>query len=179
MTLSLPESSARCGGHCWVERRLFEVLGAWAAPVALPEVTVLLDRHSLHASWRAGQWWERLPVLAGVDRDALVTAPAGWETLLGAAGEPPPARPAPVAALAVVYRVALPRLLAAYRAHAERGTLVADGPVLRTLRQAAEDVGADREEGEAALLALLDDAIAIDEAAAAVQRSERAWLVTG
>ena len=178
MSLSLSESSARSGGHCWVERRLFEVLGAWAPATGLAEATVLLDRHSLHAAWRAGQWWERLPLLAEVDRDALVAPPAGWERLLGPAGGPPPPPPGPVAALALVYRVVLPRLLASYREHAGRASPVADGPVLRTLRHAADDVRADREEGEAALLGLLDDETTVEDAAAAVRRAEKAWLVT-
>jgi hypothetical protein len=177
--VNLQEGAARAGGHCWVERRLFEVLGAWGASVGGAQVKILLDRHSQHAAWRAGQWWERLPVVAGIDRQALMAPPPGWEALLGAAGSHLPAPDGDAALLAVAYRVALPRLLTRYRAHQAAATPVADGPVLRTLVQATGDAAADWEEGEAAVQVLLVDDDAVTAAAAALGAAERRVLAGG
>jgi hypothetical protein len=170
-TIGLTGSAARCGAHCWVERRSFEVLGAWAPAAGDPEATVLLDRHSLHAAWRAEQWWDRLPVLAGVERDGLVGPPPGWEALLGGAGAPPPELQG-VGLVAFAYRVVLARVVAAYRAHEARCAAPADGPVLRTLRLAGDDARRDWEEGEALVQARLSGEAEVAAAAAAVRRGE-------
>lgn len=176
MTLSLEESAARCGAHCWVERRLFEVLGGWGASAGAARVVLLLDRHSQHAAWRAGQWWERLPVRADLDREALVRPPDGWEAALGPAGEHRPAPDGDAALLAVTHRVLLPRLVARYRDHADHAGPVADGPVLRTLAHAVGDGRADWEEGEVALQAALTDREAWAAAWAAATDAEAAFL---
>jgi hypothetical protein len=94
VSLTLQESAALVGGHCWVERRLFERLGAWVAPTAWPAAKLALDRHAQHAAWRAAQWWDRLPVLAQVDREALVVAPSSWAGLAGSVLAAAPAAPA-------------------------------------------------------------------------------------
>ncbi len=176
--MTLEESSARCGGHCWIERRVFELLGAWGASAGAAGVVVLLDRHSQHAAWRAGQWWERLPVRAGLDREALVVPPSGWGEALGAAGEH---RPAPAGGdpglLAVTHRVVLPRLSARYRDHAGRAGPVADAPVLRTLGLAAGDVRVDWEEGEVGLQELLVDRESLAVASKAAREAEAAFVV--
>jgi hypothetical protein len=149
VTLTLAASAGLIGGHCWVERRLFEVLGAAVVSVPQAPAKLALDRHAQHAAWRAGQWWDRLPLLASVDRDALVVGPAGWSGL--APAEPgAPATPAdPAARLAVAYRVWLPRLAVRYRDHLAATGPAADGPVRRTLGQVGPDVAADWLEGEA------------------------------
>jgi hypothetical protein len=100
-TLTLQQSAALVGRHCWVERRLFELLGAWSVTAPSDVATLTLDRHSQHAAWRAEQWWARLPVLAGVDRQSLVVAGPRWSALAGPAlagpalAGPAPADPAP------------------------------------------------------------------------------------
>jgi hypothetical protein len=195
--LTLAEAAALAGGHCWVERRLFEVLGAWSAHTAGADATLALDRHAQHAAWRAAQWWDRLPVLAGVDREALVAPGRQWRALDGPGlddlvaasaapdstdtsaetdGEAPggPERDHPdVAVLAVAYRVLLPRVVVAYARHLPRTSPLADGPVVRTLGQVRADAAADWAEGEARLQALLVDAAAVDAAAAAAAAAER------
>lgn len=166
---TLDQSSRRSGAHRWVEARLYEVLGGWVATTPEPEIRLMLDRHSHHAAWRAGQWWERLPVLADVDRESLCAPPqpavaAAFGHLAGL--EATPAR------LAGAYRVALPRLWAAYDRHGRDAGPVADGSVLRTLGFAGPDVAADWHEGEAALQELLADPANIRPAAAAVAALE-------
>jgi hypothetical protein len=166
----LEDSSRLVGAHCWVERRLFEIAGSWVATTPEVEAKLMLDRHSQHHAWRARQWWDRLPVLDDVDRDQLV-APTGaavaevMSALSGLEGT--------VARLAGLYRVALARVHASYRAHQALVSEVSDGSVLRTLKITGRDVLNDWSEGEARLQSLLGERPAVDEAAAAVTRLER------
>jgi hypothetical protein len=201
VSLTLHQSAALVGGHCWVERRLFERLGSWVASSASNEAKLLLDAHSQHAAWRAGQWWDRLPVLAQLDRDELVAAHDRWATLFVAtdAGDAIPAGDDPAAdhsaadhsaadhsaaahlaadvtRLAVAYRVLLPRVAASYARHARLTTPIADGPVIRTLGQVAADVRADWAEGEFLLETLMSSAAHVAAAAAATARAEQALL---
>jgi hypothetical protein len=140
------------GHHVWFERRGFEILGSWTPELADGAVKAMVDRHAQHCAWRAGQLWERLPVLAHVDRAELVRAPPGPAVaMVEALGR----LTAPVGRVAGAYRVALPRLAARYRRHLERSSPLADGPTIRTLEMVVTDVEADRREGEAALECLL------------------------
>jgi hypothetical protein len=175
--LTLEEAAALAGGHCWVERRLFEVLGGWSAHTRGADATLALDRHAQHAAWRAAQWWDRLPVVAGIDREALVAPGRGWRALDSAeTGHGEPAT-ADVAVLAVAYRVLLPRVVVGYARHLLRTSPLADGPVVRTLGQVRPDAAADWAEGEAVLQALLVDTAAVDAAAGAVASAERRLVV--
>lgn len=137
---------------------MFEVLGGWVGSTGEPSLKLMLDRHSQHHAWRAGQWWERLPVLAGVDRDALVRAPspAARQTidLVGECADT-------VTRLASAYRFAMPRIFAAYQQHRSAASPVSDGSALRTLGLVGPDLAADWAEGEVALQGLIrsdDDA---------------------
>ncbi len=165
MGTTLDESARRAGSHQWVEARLYEILGGWVVTTREPEIRLLLDRHSRHCAWRAAQWWERLPVLADVDREQLCVPPADRVAralghLAGLDGT--------AARLAGAYRVALPRLWSAYHRHGREADPVADGSTLRTLGFVAPDVAADWREGERHLQELLTDAALIGPAAGAV-----------
>lgn len=189
--LTLHESAARLGAFCWTERRLFEVLGASVGVLGDADSKVLADRHAAHAAWRAEQWWDRLPVLAQVDREELV-APAspGVEALYrclfaSAAGDDAAGddagsddagsgeRLGPVGLLAGFYRVALPRLGASYAAYRALTNPASDAPARRTLSQVEADLEVDRSEGEFFVHSILTAEEAIDEAAGAVARLER------
>ena len=88
--LTLDDAARLAGAHRWAEMRLFEVMGSWVAGTDDVDAKLLFDRHSQHHAWRAGQWWERLPVSAGVDRDGLVVAPS---PAVQAAAAAPSSRP--------------------------------------------------------------------------------------
>jgi hypothetical protein len=172
VTTSLDESARRAGGHHWVESRLFEVLGGWVASTPEPDIRVLLDRHSHHCAWRAGQWWDRLPVLADVDRDTLSAPPT--ERAAAVLGELAGTE-STAARLAGAYRFGLPRLWTSYHRHRlllgpDGG--VADGSTLRTLEMVETDVAGDWHEGEAAIQALLADPASIRRAAEALTAME-------
>lgn len=161
MSTTLGESARLAGTHVWMERRLFEVLGGWVTTTPEPDAKLLLDRHSHHHAWRAGQWEDRLPVLADVDRAAMAATPdpdmaPAVDRLAGLEGT--------AARLAGVYRFAVPRLWAAYDRHRRLAGPVADGSTLRTLGMVAHDLAADWQEGEAVLQNLLSTP---DEVAAA------------
>lgn len=129
----------------------------------------MLDRHSQHHAWRARQWWDRLPILDDVDREALVVPPApAVSGLMDALA----LLEATVSRLAGLYRVALARVHVSYRSHERLAGPVADGSVLRTLDIVGRDVIRDWAEGEAVLQSLLITRRAVDEGAATVARLE-------
>lgn len=152
MSRGLFDQAAALGHLVWCERRCFELLGGWAPELDDPALAAAADRHAQHHAWRAGQLWDRLPVLAQVDRQDLVNAPAGPAAAL--AGELARLRTA-VGRLAGAYRVAHPRLAAAYRAWQAGANPVSDGPALRTVGQVLADLEADRAEGEDLLQAAI------------------------
>ena len=185
MTTTLEESARLAGSHVWLERRLFEILGAWVPTTPEPDAKLLFDRHSSHHAWRAQQWFDRLPFLADVDRETLAVppgpAPARPPT------DPPdrhdpvgPDRPAGLdgtaARLAGAYRFALPRLWSGYERHRTAAGATADGSSLRTLGLVIPDVTSDWQEGEALLQHLLVDRDVISAASAAVAALESALL---
>ena len=166
----LDEAARRAGGHRWVEARLFEILGGWVASTDDVEAKLMLDRHSQHHAWRADQWWERLPVLADVDRDALVAAPtsghaAVMHELAAMTGDIP--------RLAGAYRVALPRLAGDYQEHRVAANPASDEAAIRTLDIVLPDVIADWRHGEVFLQQLLINEERVIAAADTVARLER------
>lgn len=173
---TLHQTAARVGAHQWLEQAAWRLLGEWAATGITdhPRAAVLLDTHAQHAAWRAQQWGERLPVLAGIDRPGLLrpSSPGVAAAVEQMGGRGGPATT--VARLAAAYRFLLPRLLGGYQR--EKGLLstVSDAPVARTLAQAASDAAADWSEGEPFLQTLLIDEAAVQEAAATVAGLELA-----
>ncbi|MGH9056116.1 MAG: hypothetical protein ACRDYY_09695 [Acidimicrobiales bacterium] len=169
MGLDLEGSARRCGALRWAELRLFEILGSWVASTPEPEAKLMLDRHSQHHAWRANQWWDRLPVLAGADRDSLAVPPSpAADSAAGALSD----LDGTVARLAGAYRVALPRLAGAYEELLVLADPVSDGSTVRTLGLVRGDLDADWREGELCLQRLLVSTPAVEVAAATVARLE-------
>ncbi len=149
--LRLQEAALRHGAYRWVEHRLFELTGSWAAAPGVPDdARLFLFEASAQHAWHAELWEARLPKLAGVDRDRL-TRPVG-----GAVG-PLLASLAPGAfdgddetagrrLLVGLARVVLPLLLVSYRRFGQRLLPVSDGPSIRALTLVVQD-----EEGELAV----------------------------
>lgn len=164
MPTGLEESARYCGGSRWIETRLFEVLGGWVVTTGHTGAKLMLDRHSSHHAWRARQWWDRLPVLADVDRDGICGPPSeGWREALDWLA----ARPDIVGRMSGAYRVALPRLWSRYRSHLGAADPVADDSSRRTLEIVAADLVSDWQEGEVVLQGLLTDPASVRAAAAA------------
>ncbi len=166
--LPLFETAALAGAYRWIERRLFELTGRWSAGDGPAPVRVHLAGRSAQHAWHAELWADRLPVLAGVDHEALTRPPdEATARLLGALGDLP-GSPAPLAGqMAGLHRVVAPRLMAAYEWHLERTVAVSDGPVARVLRLVIDDGRRAHQAGLAVLKSLLRSDVAQEEARAA------------
>lgn len=171
----LEEAARRAGGHRWVESRLFEILGGWVSSTDDLDAKLLFDRHSQHHAWRGEQWWDRLPVLADVDRRGLVVAPSAQVAELAAALSD---LEGTVPRLAGAYRLALPRLVAAYQDHRLTASPSSDESMIRTLDMVLPDVVSDWREGEVLLQQRLADETQVQLAADTVAGLER-LLVRG
>lgn len=164
--LTLQQAAVRQGAYRWVERRLFELTGAWAGAPGMPDAArVLCFEASAQHAWHADLWGARLPVLAGIDPEAL-TRPLGRSIGPLLAGLAPGAREVDeetagrrfVVGLA---RVVLPLLLVSYRGFGQRLAPVADKPALRALTLVVRD----EEEELAAVQALAAELAADPETA--------------
>jgi hypothetical protein len=155
--LPLHVTASLVGGYRWIEQRLFELLGGWAAEATRPELRVHLDAQSARHAWHASMWADRLPVRDGVSADELTVAPAAAARVfdvLGRAGQDMTGADA-TPLLAGLYRVVLPRLVTGYSAHLRSTAPVSDGPVIRALRLVLTDEIEDWHAGERLVQGLL------------------------
>jgi hypothetical protein len=167
--LTLAQAAERFGAYCWVERRLFELTGAWAAEATPPEVRIHLDVVSGQHGWHAGLWADRLPVLDGVDHDALIRPGGPVAALFDELSR----QPDTTARLAGLYRVVVPRLVVTYDRHLRRARAAADAPAVRALRLVRRDEVEGWQAGEALLEQLLVRPEDAASAAATQARLER------
>ena len=171
------------GHSAWSERRLFQILGSWAAGAADPDVAVVLAVQCRHHGWYSEIWRQRMPVVRGFVADevtvprsaafaAAMTAVAlepdpveatGTVETAGTAGASDPGESsgldddAMVDRLVGLYRVMVPHLLAGYESHRASLGEVADGPLLRWSGIVLDDARADLATGEALLARLVVD----------------------
>jgi hypothetical protein len=161
----IDELAGLVGVYCWVENRIFEVSGAWATEPGHdpdggdhddgdrdggldPSLRVWCAGVSRRHGLLAARWAERLPVRAGVDGAALVTAPAGpLAGALGAMAATPESR----AGVETLVQSVLPRLRAIYGLHRRTASPVSEGSVLEVLAVAQQDLIADIGTGRALL----------------------------
>lgn len=159
---SLAATAEQVAVYRWLEHQLFATVGRWTAvepdPAAAAVFSVLARQHAGHAELFA----DRLPVLAGIDADALAKPPAPWVALCdhlalmagpgpgperdpgagGGSSGPPDARSpdwwqeqaaSTTGRLVALGRVVLPRLTSTYAWHLRRVT-PSDAPLVPTLR---------------------------------------------
>ena len=139
----IDELAGLVGAYCWVESRIFELSGAWACDEGAglePALRVWCAGVSRRHGALAARWAEQLPVRAGVDRAALVTAPAG--PLAGALGAMA-ATPDAGVGVGTLVQTALPRLRAVYTQHRRTASAVSEGSVLEVLTAALQDLSAE------------------------------------
>ena len=111
---TVEESARRVGHYAWIEMRLFEALGGWVATVPELDVKTTLGRHCYHHAWHAELWVKRLPELREMRPERLIQPPnADMEAFVAALTEPE-APNLTIEKLVGVYRVLLPRKIAAY-----------------------------------------------------------------
>lgn len=133
----LRTSARRLGALVWTEERLVSLAGERVSSAAEPTVAVTLARLARRHAARAGVVRDRLPELREVPAAEVVGPPsAAWEAVMeGLAGADEP-----VAFLAGLAGVVLPRLAASYRSVAAAASPVAEPTVRRRLPALADDV---------------------------------------
>lgn len=134
--LDLHRAAGLLGAYCAIERALFELTGALAGTADLddPEILVFLDGLSGEHAWHAELWAERLPVLSAFDSRTLVAVPEpAGRTLADLRSRPP------IAQIAGLVRVVLPRLISSYVRHMAVVSPAAERPTLRALRLVLRD----------------------------------------
>jgi hypothetical protein len=151
----------RCGHYSWLERRLFEVTGRRASEpssglpgAATAEIRLFLSVLAARHAALAEQWRHRLPVRAGVDRQALIVPPPGPVPealdLVGGAADL-------AGVLSGLVEEILPRLLDSYDQHLARSSSVAEGPVRALLEQSRPGGQREIEQGQTLLIRLGND----------------------
>jgi hypothetical protein len=152
---SVDDLAALVGAYCWLEHRLFELCGRWATEPGKrsgSELIVAEGRVWCAASSRrhgalASRWAEHLPVRAGVDARALVTAPEG------------PVAPAlrelaanwGMGGFCLLVQSVLPWLDGVYAAHLERASPVSEAPVMEVLVEARRAAAVEIRGGQSLL----------------------------
>jgi hypothetical protein len=127
--------AALVGSYCWAEHAVFELAGSWAtAPegASAPEVRVWCAAVSRRHGDLAARWATHLPVRAGADPGALVTAPPELAVALDGLGGDGSAR----VDLAALVEVVLPGLVQAYERHLATASPVSEAPVMELLVEA-------------------------------------------
>lgn len=134
-------ASARRAGHAvWLERQLYEVVGAWASDAPEPAATVAFAVQAERHAQRAGDWYERLPELRELPAAELVVPASGSVALVDALG----VLTTTAERLAALVDVVLPALGAAYDAVLAQLSPVADGPTMRSLRRMVAELDEER-----------------------------------
>lgn len=162
---TVDESARRVGHYKWIEMRLFEALGGWVATVPELDVKTTLGRHCYHHAWHAELWHKRLPELREMNPDRLTKPPNPEMEAFVAALTEPEAHEKTIEKLVGVYRVLLPRKLAAYTYHLNATSRITDAPTIRSLGFILQDELTDWREGEMLLQALIETDDEVERAA--------------
>jgi hypothetical protein len=118
--------------HAWVERRLFEVVGRWAADTTDGEVASAFAALSHHCAWHAELLEQQVPLLHDVPREAPSAELVAYLDAVAASGDD-------LERLVALARVVLPDELARYEALLRSATPVGDAPVIRAVRLVVAD----------------------------------------
>lgn len=138
--MTIEASARRLGEIVWFERRLFELVGGWAASVPEPAVKLVLARQSRHHGTHAVAVEALLPKTRDHDPAALVQpfapgAPARLDAIA--------AREGTRARLAALVDDLLPRELALCEGFLAGASPVRDGPAARGLVVVLAEARAD------------------------------------
>ena len=173
------ESARRVGIYKWTEMRLFEVLGGWVATVPELDVKLVLGRQCYHHAWHAELWDKRLPELREMNTERLcLPANAAAEAFMDALREPE-APEETIEKLVGVYRVLLPRKIAAYTYHLNGTSRITDSPTQRSLTFILQDEFDDWREGEMLIQSLIETPEELERATRRQQELEALILKAG
>jgi hypothetical protein len=173
------ESARRVGNYKWIEMRLFEALGGWVATAPELDVKLVLGRQCYHHAWHAELWNKRLPELREMNTDRL-TQPANDQMIVFVdALREPEAPELTIEKLVGVYRVLLPRKIAAYTFHLNATSRITDAPTIRSVRFILQDEMEDWREGEMLLQSLIQTPEEVERATRRQQELEQLMLAAG
>jgi hypothetical protein len=149
---TLVETARRLGAYRWVELRLYEAMGGWVGSIPELDVRLAVGGACRAHAWHAEVWLDHFPLLRELDPgSATVAADASVDRLL----EEVAAATDTLERLVGAYRVVVPRLVAAYTAHANHTSAAADGPLTRTLGLVLADEAAGWRDGELLVQSLI------------------------
>src|SRR5437667_3315323 len=173
------ETARRVGNYKWIERRLFEALGGWVATVPELDVKLRLGAHCYKHAWHSELWNKRLPELREMNPERL-TQPANDAVVrfMEAVAEPE-APDQTIEKLVGVYRVLIPRKIAAYTYHLNATSPITDAPTIRWLKFILTDEFDDWREGEMLLQSLIRTPEDVDRAASRQRELEQLMLAAG
>lgn len=173
------ESARRVGNYKWIEMRLFEALGGWVATVPELDVKLVLGRQCYHHAWHAELWNKRLPELREMKTERLTQPPNDEMLAFVDALRDPEAPELTIEKLVGVYRVLLPRKIAAYTFHMNATSKITDAPTIRSLNFILQDEMDDWREGEMLLQSLIQTPDQVERAARRQQELEQLMLRAG
>lgn len=176
---SVEETARRAGHYKWTEMKLFEALGGWIATVPELDVKMRLGTHCYKHAWHAELWHKRLPELREMNPDRL-TLPANDAMVRFIDAMTEPESPdQTIEKLVGVYRVLIPRFIAAYTYHMNNTSEITDMPTIRTIKFILQDEFDDLRDGEMLLQSLIDSPEEADRAAAHQARLEKIMVEAG
>ncbi|HEX6311283.1 MAG TPA: hypothetical protein VF152_06620 [Acidimicrobiia bacterium] len=173
------ESARRVGNYKWIEMRLFEALGGWVATVPELDVKLVLGRQCYHHAWHAELWNKRLPELREMNTERLTQPPNEEMVAFVDALRDPEAPELTIEKLVGVYRVLLPRKIAAYTFHMNATSKITDAPTIRSLNFILQDELEDWREGEMLLQSLIQTPEQVERATRRQQELEQLMVGAG
>ena len=173
------DSARRVGNYKWTEMRLFEVLGGWVATVPELDVKLVLGRHTYHHAWHAELWDKRLPELREMNTARMTVPPNDEFVAFMEAVREPEAADQTIEKLVGVYRVLIPRKIAAYTYHLNATSRITDAPTIRSLKFALQDEFEDWRDGEMLLQSLIDSPEKVERASRRQRELEALVLAPG
>ena len=173
------ESARRVGNYKWIEMKLFEALGGWVATVPELDVKMRLGTHCYHHAWHAELWHKRLPELREMNPDRLTVPANDAMVKFVEAMTAPEAPDQTIEKLVGVYRVFIPRFIAAYTYHLNGTSEITDAPTIRSLKLILNDEFDDWRDGEMIIQSLIETPEEAARAAAHQQRLESIMVEAG
>ncbi len=162
---SVEETARRAGNYKYVEMRIFEMMGGWVATVPELDIKLRLGTHCYHHAFHSELWHKRLPELREMKPERLTMAPnEEFDLFLNAVSEPEEADQT-IEKLVGLYRVLLPRLIAAYTYHRNNTSAITDSPTIRSIDFCLQDDMEEWREGEMIIQSLLETPAEVERAA--------------
>jgi len=178
-SLPLGRTAALVGEYRWIETALFGLLGRWVTDMPVAGVQVHLDGQSLRHAWHAELWHKRLPELREMNPDRLTVPANDAMVRFVEAMTEPEAADKTIEKLVGVYRVFIPRFIAAYTYHLNGTSEITDAPTIRSLKFILQDEFDDWRDGEMILQSLIETPAEVARAAAHQQRLEIIMIEAG